>query len=76
MGVPAPTELLLILAIVLLVFGSKRIPEIMSGFGQGIKEFKKNLESDEPQKPVQHTETSQQSSSQENVNVQPTDKQP
>ena len=43
MGVPAPTELLLILAIVLLVFGSKRIPEIMSGFGQGIKEFKKIL---------------------------------
>jgi sec-independent protein translocase protein TatA len=76
MGVPAPTELLLILAIVLLVFGAKRIPEIMSGFGQGIKEFKKNLESDEPQKPVQPTETSQQSSSQENVNVQPTDKQP
>ena len=75
MGVPAPTELLLILAIVLLVFGAKRIPEIMSGFGQGIKEFKKNLESDEPQKPVQNTETSQQSSSQENVNVQPTDKQ-
>ncbi|MGO8880294.1 MAG: twin-arginine translocase TatA/TatE family subunit [Desulfomonilaceae bacterium] len=75
MGVPAPTELLLILAIVLLVFGSKRIPEIMSGFGKGIKEFKKNLESDEPPKPVQHAETNQQSSSQENVNVQPTDKQ-
>ncbi|MCL5123594.1 MAG: twin-arginine translocase TatA/TatE family subunit [Deltaproteobacteria bacterium] len=74
MGVPAPTELLLILAIVLLVFGSKRIPEIMSGFGQGIKEFKKNLESDDPPKPVEEAGTNQQSSTQENLNVKPTEK--
>ncbi len=74
MGIPAPTELLLILAIVLLVFGSKRIPEIMSGFGQGIKEFKKNLETDEPPKPAQYSDMNQQSSSQENVNVHPGDK--
>ena len=49
MGIPAPTELLLILGIVLLVFGGKRIPEIMGGLGQGIKSLKKNLEGeDEP----------------------------
>jgi sec-independent protein translocase protein TatA len=47
MGIPAPTELLLILGIVLLVFGGKRIPEIMGGLGQGIKSLKKNLESED-----------------------------
>jgi sec-independent protein translocase protein TatA len=50
MGVPAPTELLLILAIIVLVFGGKKIPEIMGGIGQGIREFKKSLEGDEPTK--------------------------
>jgi sec-independent protein translocase protein TatA len=47
MGIPAPTELLLILGIVLLVFGGKRIPEIMGGLGQGIKSLKKNLEAED-----------------------------
>jgi sec-independent protein translocase protein TatA len=36
-------ELLLILVVVLLFFGAKRIPEIMGGFGKGIKEFKKSM---------------------------------
>jgi sec-independent protein translocase protein TatA len=33
-------ELILILILVLVLFGAKRIPEIMRGFGQGLKEFK------------------------------------
>ncbi len=36
-----PTELLLILAIVLLIFGGKKIPELMRSMGEGVKEFKK-----------------------------------
>ena len=47
MGIPAPTELLLILGIVLIVFGPKRIPEMMGGIAQGIKTFKKSMETDE-----------------------------
>lgn len=39
-------ELILILLIVVIVFGAKRIPEIMGGLGQGIKSFKKALEED------------------------------
>jgi len=35
------TEILLILAIVLLLFGGKKIPELMRGIGKGISEFKK-----------------------------------
>ncbi len=56
MGIPAPTELLLILGIVLLVFGGKRIPEIMGGLGQGIKSLKKNLEAEDEsaQRPPAH----------------------
>jgi TatA/E family protein of Tat protein translocase len=51
MGIPAPTELLLILAIVIMVFGTKRIPEIMTSVAQGIKSFKKGLETEETPPP-------------------------
>ena len=35
-----PTEIILVLIIVLLFFGGKKIPELMKGLGQGMKEFK------------------------------------
>jgi sec-independent protein translocase protein TatA len=34
-------EIIVILAVVLILFGAKRIPELAKGMGQGIKEFKK-----------------------------------
>lgn len=40
MGVPGVPELLIVLGIVVLVFGGKKIPELMKGFGSGIKNFK------------------------------------
>jgi sec-independent protein translocase protein TatA len=43
-------EILLILLIILILFGAKRIPEMMRSFGQGVKEFKKaakDISSDE-----------------------------
>jgi sec-independent protein translocase protein TatA len=46
--IPSASELVLILLIVVMVFGAKRIPEIMGGIGKGIKSFKHSLESDEP----------------------------
>lgn len=36
-------EMILILLVILLFFGAKRIPEIAGSFGKGIKEFKKNV---------------------------------
>jgi sec-independent protein translocase protein TatA len=36
-----PTEIILIIAVLLLLFGGKKIPELMRGLGQGMKEFKK-----------------------------------
>lgn len=34
-------EMVLILAVVLILFGAKKLPELAKGLGQGIKEFKK-----------------------------------
>ena len=36
-----PTELIILLTIILLLFGAKRIPELAKGLGTGIREFKK-----------------------------------
>jgi len=48
MGMPGGTELLIILGIVVLLFGGKKIPELAKGLGQGIKNFKKSVKEDEP----------------------------
>ena len=40
-------ELLLILVIILLLFGAKKLPELARGMGKGIKEFKKSQSEDE-----------------------------
>ncbi|SEA19848.1 sec-independent protein translocase protein TatA [Flavobacterium gillisiae] len=47
MGRFGVTEILVILAVVLLLFGGKKIPELMKGLGSGIKEFK-NASKEEP----------------------------
>jgi sec-independent protein translocase protein TatA len=39
-GVLGPTEIILIVLVVVLMFGGKKIPELMRGLGKGIKEFK------------------------------------
>ena len=38
---PGPQEMIIILIIVLVLFGAKKLPELARGLGQGIKEFKK-----------------------------------
>ncbi len=45
-------ELLLILAVCVLIFGAKRLPEIGSGMAKGIRSFKKGL-SEDPELPAQ-----------------------
>ena len=47
------TELLIIAAIALLLFGGKKLPELMKGLGQGVQSFKKGMNepaADDPKK--------------------------
>lgn len=60
------THILILLVIALLVFGARRIPEIGSSLGQGIREFKKSLKevaSDQPDPPLPPTPPTDASSS-------------
>jgi len=47
MGVPSMPELLIILTIVVLLFGAKKIPDLAAGIGKGIKNFKKAVKEDD-----------------------------
>ncbi|RAX55239.1 twin-arginine translocase TatA/TatE family subunit [Helicobacter sp. 16-1353] len=47
MAMPSVPELLIILAIVVLLFGAKKIPDLAKGLGSGIKNFKKAVKDDE-----------------------------
>lgn len=40
LGMPGIPEMLIILAVVLFMFGGKKIPQLMKGIGKGIKEFR------------------------------------
>lgn len=50
LGMIGPWQIVIIIAVVILLFGAKKIPELMKGVGKGIKEFKdatKNPSEDE-----------------------------
>jgi len=55
MGKLGTFEIILIIAVVLLLFGGKKIPELMKGLGSGIKEFK-NAAKDENAAPKKEEE--------------------
>ena len=46
LGIPGPWQIILIVLVVLLLFGGRKIPELMKGLGQGMKEFKKATKDD------------------------------
>lgn len=56
MGVPSGMELFVIVAVIVLLFGGKKIPELARGLGQGIKNFKTAVKDDETTATAQATE--------------------
>ncbi|HZK07792.1 MAG TPA: twin-arginine translocase TatA/TatE family subunit [Bacteroidales bacterium] len=44
---PGAFEIIVILVVILLLFGGRKIPELMRGIGKGIKEFKDGVKDDE-----------------------------
>lgn len=54
------TELLVLLLIIVVCFGGKKIPELMRGMGRGVKAFRDGLNGEEEQKPSDKPENDQQ----------------
>ena len=50
LGIVGPWQIVLILAIVLLLFGGRKIPELTRGLGGGVKEFKKAMREEDDDK--------------------------
>ncbi|ABB45069.1 Twin-arginine translocation protein TatA/E [Sulfurimonas denitrificans DSM 1251] len=57
MGMPSGQELLIILAIVVLLFGAKKIPELAKGIGKGIKNFKAEMKNEDDDTEVKSAST-------------------
>lgn len=47
LGFVGPWQVVIVLLVVVLLFGGRKIPELMKGIGQGMKEFKKATKEDE-----------------------------
>lgn len=56
----SPGHIILILAVVLLLFGGKKIPELMKGLGQGVKEFKDASKGPEAKKEEKESSTEEE----------------
>lgn len=50
-GLASPSHLIIVLVIILLLFGAKRIPELAKGFGSGIKELREGFSAGDDTKP-------------------------
>ena len=53
LGMIGAPQIILIIAVVLLLFGGRKIPELMKGLGSGIKEFKKATKEEEEKPKVE-----------------------
>lgn len=49
LGVVGPWQIVIIALVILLLFGGKKIPELMSGLGKGVKSFKEGMSEIEEQ---------------------------
>lgn len=56
-GMFGPQQIILIVVLVILLFGAKKIPELMKGVGKGIKEFKDATNNEEKDKSKEGTDS-------------------
>ncbi len=56
-GMVGPWQVVIIVFALVLLFGGKKIPELMKGLGQGMKEFKKATDSESKEKDTDEKET-------------------
>lgn len=57
LGMIGGWQILIIVLVVLLLFGGKKIPELMRGMGRGVKEFKDGISGEDEKKPSQEKDT-------------------
>ncbi len=57
-GFAGPWEVLIVLVIILLLFGGKRVPEVMRSLGQSVVEFKKGIKAAEDESPEESSASS------------------
>jgi len=55
---PGIQELLVILLIVIIIFGASKLPQLGKGLGEGIRNFKQGLKSDNDKTPPEDSESS------------------
>ena len=56
-GMVGPWQVVIIVFALVLLFGGKKIPELMKGLGQGMKEFKKATDSEDKEKDTDEKES-------------------
>lgn len=80
MGLPGGWELIVIVLVIIVMFGGKKIPELAKGLGKGIKEFKEEMNdvssnTATTEEPVKKVEADKSETSQQNTDTQNTTKQ-
>jgi TatA/E family protein of Tat protein translocase len=75
------TELIIIMFIILLIFGAKKLPELAQGLGKGIREFKKasndiqeELSVNKPDEQIKSTENEKKDEKKDKMKIEETDK--
>jgi sec-independent protein translocase protein TatA len=57
LGMIGGWQILIIVLVVLLLFGGKKIPELMRGMGRGVKEFKDGINGEDEKNPAKEEDT-------------------
>ena len=71
LGVIGGQEIIVILLIVLILFGGKKIPELMKGLGKGVKEYKKAMNGIEEEVNSLSSDAAPQTTTQEHLKEEP-----